>query len=278
MKGGILFEDFRRAWGQDDPDLLVWRAASTLMNPTLTPERLERERRLDPVRFAREYLAEFADDVDSFLPTAWVETAVKRDRHELPPQDGIRYAAAVDPSGGGADAFTLALVHVEGGKERRVVQDVMRSWSRSRTSTVDLAGAVKEIAGLMKHYRVTRVVGDRYSGEWVRQAFGQNGIKYDVAQLDRTAAYIEAEALFAQGRIDLLDHPTLIRELRNLERRERPGGKPMIDHPSGAHDDHANALALAAAIVTQRRPGDLGISLGALAPSAATRWRPPQAA
>jgi hypothetical protein len=266
LKGGLLYDDFKRAWGQDDPDLLVWRAPSTLMNPSLTPERLDRERRLDPVRFAREYLAEFADDLDSFLPSAWVEAAIIRDRHELPPQDGVRYAAAVDPSGGGADAFTLAIVHCEGtGHERRVVQDVMKSWSRSRTATVDLAGVVKEIADLLRRYRLARVVGDRYAGDWVRQTFSQKGIRYEVPRLDRSAAYVEVEALFAQGRIDLLDHAIMVRELKNLERRSRPGGKPLIDHPRGGHDDHANALALAAATVLKRRPGDLGISIGAAA-------------
>ena len=59
--------------GQDDPDLLVWRAPSTLMNPSLKPARLERERRLDAVRFAREYEAEFVDDVAAFLPGVWID-------------------------------------------------------------------------------------------------------------------------------------------------------------------------------------------------------------
>ena len=48
------------------------------MNPSLKESRLERERRLDPQRFAREYLAEFAEDLDSFLPSLWVDQAVMR--------------------------------------------------------------------------------------------------------------------------------------------------------------------------------------------------------
>ena len=28
MKSGVLYEDFRRGFGQDNPDLLVWRASS----------------------------------------------------------------------------------------------------------------------------------------------------------------------------------------------------------------------------------------------------------
>jgi hypothetical protein len=73
MKGGVLYEDFTRGFGQDDPDLLVWRASSLVMNPSLRAARLEREHRLDPSRFAREYEAEFAEDVDAFLPVAWVD-------------------------------------------------------------------------------------------------------------------------------------------------------------------------------------------------------------
>jgi hypothetical protein len=54
--------------------------------------------------------------------------------------------------------------------------------------------------------------------------------------------------LFSQGRIALLDHQPLARELKQLERRPRAGGKTLVDHPAGAayHDDYANALALAA--------------------------------
>src|SRR5262249_56726124 len=57
MKGGVLYDDFTRGFGQDDPDFLLWRASSLLMNPSLRAGRLERERRLDPSRFAREYEA-----------------------------------------------------------------------------------------------------------------------------------------------------------------------------------------------------------------------------
>src|SRR5207249_6514336 len=95
MKSGILHDDFR-GFGQNNPDLLVWRASTALMNPTITPERLDRERRLDPSRFAREYEAEFAEDVDAFVASAWVDAAVQLGRHELPPLTGHRYIAACD--------------------------------------------------------------------------------------------------------------------------------------------------------------------------------------
>lgn len=244
MKSGVLWSDFRQAWGQENPDLLVWRASTTLMNPSITAARLERERRLDPLRFAREYEAEFAEDIDAFLPSAWVDDAVVAGRHELPPRQDVTYIAAVDPSGGGADAFTLSIVHAEGtGSEARVVQDVMKGWTRAGSN---LAAVVADIARIVKAYGLIEVVGDRYAAGWVRGAFQEQGITYCDAPKTKAEAYLEVEPLFAQGRIELLDHPQLARELKILERRPRAGGKTQVDHPHGAHDDFGNALCLAA--------------------------------
>jgi hypothetical protein len=203
MKSGILFEDFKRGFGQDDPDLLVWRASSRLMYPTISTERLDRERRLDPVRAAREYEAEFAEDQEAFLPAAWVEQAVMRGRYELPPREGVRYVAAVDPSGGGADTFTLAIVHAEGqGADRRVVQDVMRGWGRRGRDSVDLAGVVHDIAALVRGYGLSTVFGDRYAAGWVRERFRAEGLRYDHYGRGgpRTAAPPKARSSRSSGR------------------------------------------------------------------------------
>jgi len=67
------------------------------------------------------------------------------------------------------------------------------------------------------------------------------------------------EPLFAQGKIQILDHPELARELRLLERRPRFGGKIIVDHPRGSHDDFANSLAIAAA-----RASKASVSMGSV--------------
>jgi hypothetical protein len=79
-------------------DLLVWRASTVLMNSSIVSARLDRERRLDPSRFAREYEAEFAEDLEAFLPAAWVDAAVAPGRHELPPSENSRYKPRVIPA------------------------------------------------------------------------------------------------------------------------------------------------------------------------------------
>ena len=163
MRSGILYDDFVRAFGQNDPDLLVWRASTTLMNPTIKAERLARERRLDASRYSREYEGEFGEDIDAFLPTAWIDDAIRPGRYELPPRDRVRYHAAVDPSGGGPDAFTLAIAHAEGaGHKAKIVLDLILGWSRKGSNSVDLTGVVNQIAGILTRFRVRQVTGDRY--------------------------------------------------------------------------------------------------------------------
>lgn len=150
------------------------------------------------------------------------------------------------------------MVHAEGtGADLHVVQDLLKGWGARRSGQVDLEGIVAEIAGIAKRYSVRTVHGDRYSRDWVAQAFERHGLRYDADHgLDKTAAYLEAEPLFAQGRIAILDDATQRRELVCLERRPRPGNKATVDHPNsaGAHDDYANALALAAAVAS-KKPG-----------------------
>ena len=91
----------------------------------------------------------------------------------------MRYHAAVDPSGGGPDAFTLAIGHAEGVEHKaKIVLDVMRGWSRRGSNAVDLTGVVSEIATILTRFRAREVVGDRYGAGWVRQAFQQAGVRY----------------------------------------------------------------------------------------------------
>ena len=141
----------------------------------------------------------------------------------------------------------------------------MKSWNRIRGGTADPEGAVREITTMVKRYRLSIVYGDRYASGWVRERFEAEGLRYEEPEMrtaghqdgryvDKSRAYLEIEPLFAQGRISLLDEPRLIREFKLLERHPRAGGKTVVDHPRGGHDDHANALALAAARAVQRRP------------------------
>ena len=250
LRSGILYQDYTNHYAKDSEDILVWTSDTVTMNPSISEKRLERERRLDPLRYEREYEAQFVSDVESFIPIAWVEAARIRDRHELPPQPRLRYAAGVDVSGGaGKDAFALSICHLEGD---RVVQDLLKSWRRQ-----ELEATVREVAEICFRYRVFEVWGDRYASNWTVEAFRRmrvsyrNPLDYKTRNyLDRSALYQQLEPLFATHRIDILDNEPLCRELMLLERANKAGGKPRIDHPRRGSDDLSNSLAAAAVAAT----------------------------
>ena len=58
-KRGALYDAFKKYYGTDDPDVLVWKAATRTMNPTVSAALVAREIERDPQSAASEYLGEF---------------------------------------------------------------------------------------------------------------------------------------------------------------------------------------------------------------------------
>lgn len=255
MKSGILFQDYESSFGKDDPDLLVWQASSTLMNPSLRSSVLDRMRRRNPAMAAREFDAIFTDDLQAFLPQPWIDAAVMVGRFGSTPNlHQHSYFGVIDPTSAGSDTFTLAIGHPEmHGPDLIVFQDYAKGWVRPRSGTLDLEGTVvAEIAQVCQEFGVTYLISDRHAKGWVAQAFARHGIEvisdddaYDnVTVPDKSGAYQELEIALSQGRVRILDHAETIRQLKLLEKSARPGGKVLIDSPRNAHDDYANVLAL----------------------------------
>ncbi|HNK16656.1 MAG TPA: hypothetical protein PLZ20_18990, partial [Nitrospira sp.] len=102
---------------------------------------------------------------------------------------------------------------------------------------------------VLKQYRISVVTGDRYAGEWPRQAFEKYGIRYAVSSKNRSELYSSLEPLLNSGQVELLDHPTMEAQMIGLIRK---GEK--IDHQPGEHDDYANAAAGVVDLVKPGRP------------------------
>jgi hypothetical protein len=95
----------------------------------------------------------------------------------------------------------------------------------------------------LKTYKITALTGDHYGGEWPRETFQKQGISYFLADKHRSDLYLELLPLVNAARIDILDIPELLRELRSLERRRGTYGRDRVDHRPGGHDDLANVVA-----------------------------------
>src|SRR5262249_56973787 len=102
---------------------------------------------------------------------------------------------------------------------------------------------VAEHAALLRSYGIPEVTGDRYAGEWPREAFRTHGITYRVADKPKSDLYRDALPSLNAGLVELLDHPRLVPQLAGLERRTARGGRDTIDHAPGGRDDIANAVA-----------------------------------
>jgi hypothetical protein len=236
-KRGVLWQAFSRHYGQDASRVLVWRAPSLEMNPSLDPAIVAEAYEDDPDAAAAEYGAEFRSDLSDFVPRDVVEAATVPGRFEIAPMSCQTYSAFVDPSGGtGSDSMTLAISHREG--ERAIldaVREVRPPFSPELVTT--------DFAVLLKSYRVSRVTGDRYAGEWPRERFRTHGIDYDLSDAPKSDLYRDFLPVLNSGRCELLNLPRLTSQLCGLERRTARSGRDSIDHAPGGHDDVANVVA-----------------------------------
>ena len=246
---GPFYEARRAYFGKDDPRVLYAVATSQRMNPTLSTEFIEAELARDPAGNAAEYLSIERTDVASFLDAALVDGATRDEPRELPPlsfsKDGaeVYYFAAIDISGGRGDAAACAVAHLE---DSRAVVDAVRYWPAPH----DPAVVAAQVAEFLAPYGINYAVADQYGAELSRTIYGEKGITLTPAEVTRSEAYLHLLPLLTTGRVELPPLPRLRQELLGLERRTARSGKDSVDHRPGAHDDAANACALAAWAVT----------------------------
>jgi hypothetical protein len=101
---------------------------------------------------------------------------------------------------------------------------------------------------------ISKVTGDRYAGEWPRERFSVHGIKYEVADMNKSEFYLATLPLINSGRCQLLDNARLLGQFLSIERRTARGGRDSCDHRPGAKDDLANAAAAALVLAESARP------------------------
>jgi len=262
---GALWDAHRRHYGKDGDPVLVWQADTRTMNPTVPQSVIDDAMERDPASAAAEYGAQFRSDVESFVTREAVEQCVDVGVFERAPMAGTKYVGFVDPSGGSSDSFTLAIAHKDGDA---AILDVVRE-HKPKFSPSEV---VAEYAALLKSYRIKKINGDRYAGEWAREPFRAHGVTYEANAKPKSDLYRDLLPSINSGHVALLDLPRLSNQLIGLERRTARGGKDSIDHAPGGHDDVANAVAGAVAMLGQASNYDTTMAwVGD--PGSADEWR-----
>jgi hypothetical protein len=135
-------------------------------------------------------------DIESFVSRDAVEACVAVGVRERPPMSDVSYFAFVDPSGGSADSFTIAIGHRQNTLSViDVVCEVRPPFSPE--------AVVTEFVDLLKRYRVGTVVGDRYGGEFPREAFRKQGIQYELAPRSKSDLYKDLLAAINSRQVEL---------------------------------------------------------------------------
>jgi hypothetical protein len=240
-KSGIVWDEFSR---RNELDFPVWQLTTFEMNPSIKPEKVERERRRDEDRYRREYLAEFTESVNSWISPEYINQCIVRGRLELPPQKEINYVAALDAATRGAD-FAIAIVHKTVGDS--VVVDCVRTWTGTKNTPLSIEAVLFQIRDLLQTYNTNQVTGDQYYSDAICQQLLKLQIVYqrfDFTVQSRSGLFTNLKYYLGERKLELLDDPKLLGQLRSLRQEQRPGGHVDV-RPSSGNDDSAVALALA---------------------------------
>lgn len=266
---GVMFETFEKYFGHDDvgDDVLTATGTSAEMNPTLDVAEIDRLIAADPEAGRSEYNAEWRGDIASLYTSAWLREATDDGVEERAPSGRYDYQAHCDLSGGRRDSFALGIAH----KDERGVA-VLDFVEEIKPQGANIATVIERFAAVMKSYGTLRVRCDDYAANFAREAFARSGVTamqpklYYSGQekrLDTSMIFIESVVLVSGGKVRLLDHKPLLRQLSALERRARSGGKDSAGHGPGGHDDLSLAAIGALLFAYRGASPDAGSSFAA---------------
>jgi hypothetical protein len=244
-KNGLLYQKYRDHFGRDGSDVLIIKAGSKMLNPTLDQSIIDQALLDDPAAARAEWLGEFRDDVGGWADLSLIESAVDYGVTVRPPDKRFSYVSFCDPSGGARDSFTAAVAHNEDGIS---FLDCLVEVKAPFNPT----SATEQIAGILKSYDLYNTIGDRYSAQWVVDAFAKCGIRYAHSDRDRSAIYLDTLPLFTSGRARILDNPRMVSQFASLERRTSSAGRDRVDHGPSGKDDLCNSAAGALVRAQQR--------------------------
>ncbi|MGJ0510340.1 MAG: hypothetical protein ACR652_25115 [Methylocystis sp.] len=238
-RSGPLWTAFDKHFGKDGSSVFVWRAPTRTMNPLIPQSLVDEAIEEDHEAAKSEFLAEFRNDVASYIDRDVVENAVLRGVYEVPFFPGRQYFAFVDPSGGHSDSFTMGIAT---GKEECGVRSAQLVCVREFKPPFIPSEVIEEIALTIKNYCVYEATSDRYAGEFPVEQFRNFGVTINPSEKSKSEIYRDALPLLNSGRVELLDNQRLVNQICGLERRVARGGRDSIDHAPSGHDDVANAV------------------------------------
>lgn len=238
MMRGEIWQDYKQFYSKPNDDVIVFQGDTLLFNPSYSAKKLARLKKRKPLTYRTEHEAFFRSDLSAMYDPAMIDKAVNSDRPlEIPAVSDVEYMAFVDVAGGGGkDSYSLAIGHEE---NEKVIVDVVRS----RVPKFNPDEVTAQYCELLKKYGISKVIGDKFSGDWASNAFAKHGVDYERSEKTKSELYLEAESPFNTERVDIPEKEILTTQFKNLIRKTRSGGKDSVDTDSGQPEDEANVVA-----------------------------------
>ena len=234
-KRGLLYDQYKKYYGKTAGPL-IWKSSTVDMNPTVDKSIIAADIKSDPAKYKSAYLSEFRGDIESYLGIDDLEKVTEKGVWTRSYDPDYSYKAFCDPSGGRADSMTLAIgFMVNGYAVISRLQEAKPPFSPEEV--------VKQFSETLKEFGISKITSDRYGGSWPEESFKNHGIQVEYSGLAKSDLYLNFIPLVMNEKVLLLDNKKLRMQFANLERRTGSGGREIIDHPSGSHDDLCNAAA-----------------------------------
>jgi hypothetical protein len=238
---GVLFKLWERHHGEKgDPRILVVQADSRTLNPTLKQDVVDRAYAEDADKAGAEYGGSFRQPVSAYLERAQIVPAIDAGVAARTALPGVQYEAFLDVAGGsGQDSFAGCIAHkqLHEGREIFVIDALFEQLPKFNPDDV-----TARCASLLRQWRVNSVFSDAYASLWPVSAFAKNGITVLRSPLSASEIYQHVIPLWTAGRVRMLDVAKAVDQLCGLRRKVGQGGREIIEHPRGAHDDLANVI------------------------------------
>jgi hypothetical protein len=261
---------FRTLWrrGMDSPDAMHegfhWPSTvSPLVDQTLVDHWRET---WPDMEFRREVLAEWTDDAGSYFTEAELTNAIG-DWEMVPPAEGAQlgFVAGGIDWGYSVDANTLAVIAAlpepdEHGRTRYWVPWVQEEYRKPYADWIDDLVGMTATPSFPAGFTFGRLVAEvngcgMMPSQVLQSRLSDLGVGHVVEPVAtdlrlKESSYGWLKLLLQQGRLELPNHPPLLRQLRNLSFERLPAGGVRISVPERAgHDDLCSALCLAASAV-----------------------------
>lgn len=223
----------------------------TKISPYAQQDYIERkERELDSQTFAQEFLGEFAESEDAYLPYEIVKPCIDSDSHR---QQAIPRYLGVDPSERGDDRLVITDMDEKG--------DVHNIWSKDKVSG-------PEFIGLLSDLQTGEIAPEPDWGtkqlpvhgyEWIVVESNMAGLATDIAQAglgdvilpvkstkkSKGPMYKRLKRDLESEELTLPNYRRLISETTALKYSYTPNQHLKLEHPPGGHDDYPDSLMLA---------------------------------